>query len=220
MPGALITFEGPEGAGKTTQLARLSKRLREAGLAVTTAREPGGTALGQGVRGLLLSPEHRPTALAEVFLLLASRTQLCAEALRPALKRGEVVLLDRFTDSTLAYQGAGRGLSLPQLRGLNALATGGLTPALTVLLDLDPAEGLRRVQDRGVPDRLEAEHAAFHERVRRGFLELAAAEPERFLCLNARRPEDELAAAVWSRVQALRCGENSPHLGEDEHKPG
>lgn len=217
--GLLVSFEGPEGAGKTTQLARLSERLRRDGRAVTAAREPGGTALGQGVRELLLSSAHAPVPLAEVFLLLASRAQLCDEVLRPALARGEAVLLDRFTDSTLAYQGAGRGLPLPQLRELNALATGGLTPQLTVLLDLDPAEGLRRVRGRGEPDRLEAEAEAFHRRVRQGFLELAAAEPGRFLCLDARRPEGELAARVWARLELI-AHEKGPRLREAGHKPG
>lgn len=220
MPGRLITFEGPEGAGKTTQLARLAGRLQDTGRAVTAAREPGGTALGQGVRELLLSPAHAPAPLTEVFLLLASRAQLCAEVLRPALERGEAVLLDRFTDSTLAYQGAGRGLPLPRLRDLNTLATGGLTPHLTVLLDLDPAVGLRRARGRGAPDRLEAEAEAFHRRVRQGFLDLAAAEPARFLRLDASRDVDELAARVWTRVQRLLDHEPTPRLGEGEPKPG
>lgn len=200
-----ITFEGPEGAGKTTQLARLEARLRSQGRGVTVTREPGGTPLGTRVREVVLDPALDIEPLGEFLLYSASRAQLLAEVLRPALGRGEVVLCDRFADSSLAYQGAGRGLPLAFLREVTAQVTGGLTPDLTVLLDLDPAAGLARAAARGQPDRLEQADLAFHQRVRQGFLELARAEPQRFLVLDAAQSADEVEQAIWQRVsQTLR----------------
>jgi thymidylate kinase (EC 2.7.4.9) len=198
--GLFITLEGPEGAGKTTQLARLEARLRAAGHAVTVTREPGGTPLGTRVREVVLDPAVEIEPLGEFLLYSASRAQLVREVLRPALERGETVLCDRYADSSLAYQGAGRGLSLPLLRQITAEVTGGLTPGLTVLLDLDPALGLQRAARRGQPDRLEQADLTFHRRVRQGFLDLAHAEPQRFLVLDATRPEDELEAEIWAAV--------------------
>ena len=198
--GLFITLEGPEGAGKTTQLARLEARLRAAGQAVTVTREPGGTPLGTRVREVVLDPAVEIEPLGEFLLYSASRAQLVREVLRPALERGETVLCDRYADSSLAYQGAGRGLSLPLLRQITAEVTGGLTPGLTVLLDLDPALGLQRAARRGQPDRLEQADLTFHRRVRQGFLDLAHAEPHRFLVLDATRPEDELEAEIWAAV--------------------
>lgn len=200
-----ITFEGPEGAGKTTQLARLEARLRSQGHGVTVTREPGGTPLGTRVREVVLDPALDIEPLGEFLLYSASRAQLLAEVLRPALGRGEVVLCDRFADSSLAYQGAGRGLPLAFLREVTAQVTGGLTPDLTVLLDLDPAAGLARAAARGQPDRLERADLAFHQRVRGGFLELARAEPQRFMVLDAAQSADDIEAAIWERVsQTLR----------------
>ena len=198
--GLFITLEGPEGAGKTTQLARLEARLRAAGQAVTVTREPGGTPLGTRVRAAVLDPAADIQPLGEFLLYSASRAQLVREVLRPTLERGETVLCDRYADSSLAYQGAGRGLSLPLLRQLTAEVTGGLTPGLTVLLDLDPALGLQRAARRGQPDRLEQADLDFHRRVRQGFLDLAHAEPQRFLVLDATRPEAELEAEIWAAV--------------------
>lgn len=198
--GLFITLEGPEGAGKTTQLARLEARLRAAGHAVTVTREPGGTPLGTRVREVVLDPAVEIEPLGEFLLYSASRAQLVREVLRPALERRETVLCDRYADSSLAYQGAGRGLSLPLLRQITAEVTGGLTPGLTVLLDLDPALGLQRAARRGQPDRLERADLNFHRRVRQGFLDLAHAEPHRFLVLDATRPEDELEAEIWAAV--------------------
>ena len=200
--GLFITLEGPEGAGKTTQLARLEARLRAAGRAVTVTREPGGTPLGTRVREVVLDPAVDIEPLGEFLLYSASRAQLVREVLRPALARGETVLCDRYADSSLAYQGAGRGLALPLLRQLTAEVTGGLTPDLTVLLDLDPAVGLERAAQRGQPDRLERADLAFHRRVRQGFLDLARAEPQRFLVLDAARSADELEAEIWAAVSA------------------
>ncbi|WP_104989890.1 dTMP kinase [Deinococcus sp. NW-56] len=200
MTPLFLTFEGPEGAGKSTQLRRLAVRLAAAGVAHTVTREPGGTGLGTRVREVLLDPTLDMDPLPEFLLYSASRAQLVREVLRPALSRGEVVLCDRYADSSLAYQGAGRGLDPAFLRPLTAEVTGGLTPDLTVLLDLDPALGLRRAAQRGQPDRLEQADLAFHERVRQGFLDLAAGEPGRFLVLDAARDEAELSEAIWRVV--------------------
>ncbi|MPY67339.1 dTMP kinase [Deinococcus sp. SDU3-2] len=200
MTPLFLTFEGPEGAGKSTQLRRLAVRLEAAGVAHTVTREPGGTGLGTRVREVLLDPALDMDPLPEFLLYSASRAQLVREVLRPALSRGEVVLCDRYADSSLAYQGAGRGLESGLLRAVTAEVTGGLTPDLTVLLDLDPALGLHRAAQRGQPDRLEQADLAFHERVRRGFLDLARHEPERFLVLDAARGEAELSEAIWQAV--------------------
>ncbi|MDL2343492.1 dTMP kinase [Deinococcus sp. MIMF12] len=200
MTPLFLTFEGPEGAGKSTQLRRLAARLEELGIAHTLTREPGGTPLGTRVREVLLDPALDIDALPEFLLYSASRAQLVREVLRPALSRGEVVLCDRYADSSLAYQGAGRGLDPTLLRLLTAEVTGGLTPNLTVLLDLDPVLGLSRAAERGQPDRLEQADLAFHGRVRRGFLDLAAGEPGRFLVLDATRDEAEVSAAIWAAV--------------------
>ena len=195
-----ITFEGPEGAGKSTQLAHLVRRLEAAKLLHTVTREPGGTPLGLRVREVVLDPALTIDPLPEFLLYSASRAQLVQGVIRPALARGEVVVCDRFLDSSLAYQGAGRGLHGDFLRAVSREATGGLIPDLTVLLDLDPALGLARAAERGQPDRLEQADLAFHERVRAGFLALAGEEPGRFLTLDATRPESELAGNIWTAV--------------------
>ncbi|MFC5850087.1 dTMP kinase [Deinococcus petrolearius] len=199
--GLFLTFEGPEGAGKSTQLAALVRHLHGAGYTVTETREPGGTLLGTQVRRVVLDPEVEMEPLPEFLLYSASRAQLVAEVIRPALARGEVVVCDRYADSTLAYQGYGRGLGLDFLTRVTAEATGGLRPDLTALLDLDPALGLARAARRGQPDRLERADLAFHTRVREGFLTLAAAEPGRFLVLDATRPVAELSADIWEATQ-------------------
>ena len=201
MTALFITFEGPEGAGKSTQLARLLARLEGAGKAVTATREPGGTPVGTRVREVLLDPHLEIHALTEFLLYSASRAQLVREIVQPALERGELVVCDRYADSTLAYQGYGRGLPLPFLQAVTAEATGGLTPALTVLLDLDPAVGLARVAQRGQADRLERADLGFHRRLRAGFLALAEQQPQRWLVLDAGRSADELEEAIWARVQ-------------------
>ena len=201
MAGLFITLEGPEGAGKTTQLARLEARLRGTGRRVTVTREPGGTPLGLRVREVVLDPALDMEPLSEFLLYSASRAQLVHDVLRPALERGDVVLCDRYFDSSLAYQGAGRGLPLPLLRGLTREVTGGLTPDLTLLLDLDPAVGLQRAALRGQPDRLEKADLAFHQRVRAGFLELAQAEAERFAVVDAAQSADAVAAQHWAAVE-------------------
>lgn len=207
MTPLLITFEGPEGAGKSTQLARLAARLSGLGVPHLVTREPGGTDLGTRVRAVLLDPELSIDPLPEFLLYSASRAQLVREVIRPALTRGEVVLCDRYADSSLAYQGAGRGLDGALLETVTQEATGGLRPDLTVLLDLDPAVGLARAAARGQPDRLERADLSFHTRVRAGFLALAVREPGRFLTLDAGRSPDELEAAIWSAVgERLEAG--------------
>lgn len=208
--GFFVTLEGPEGAGKTTQLARLEARLRAVGRAVTVTREPGGTPLGTRVREVVLDPAVDIEPLGEFLLYSASRAQLVREVLRPALERSETVLCDRYADSSLAYQGAGRGLGLPLLRQITDEVTGGLSPDLTVLLDLDPALGLERAARRGQPDRLERADLDFHRRVRQGFLDLARAEPQRFLVLDATRSADDLEAEIWAAVSGKLAGGSSP----------
>ena len=205
-----VTLEGPEGAGKTTQLARLETRLRAAGRAVTVTREPGGTPLGTRVREVVLDPAVDIEPLGEFLLYSASRAQLVCEVLRPALERGETVLCDRYADSSLAYQGAGRGLPWPLLRQITDEVTGGLVPGLTVLLDLDPALGLERAARRGQPDRLERADLDFHRRVRQGFLDLARAETRRFLVLDATRSADDLEADIWAAVSGRLAGGFAP----------
>lgn len=202
--GVLITIEGCEGTGKSTQVRMLAESLRQAGLAVTVVREPGGTRVGEAVRSILLSPEHEGLeARAELLLYEASRAQLVREVILPALAAGGVVLCDRFTDSTTAYQGYGRDLPLDEVLELNRFATSGLVPDLTVVLDFDPAEGLARAVAASGADRLEAEHIGFHERVREGFLAIAAAEPERVTVLDACGPPEEIAAKLLESAARL-----------------
>ena len=201
-----ITLEGPEGAGKTTQLRALAGFLRDCGYDVVTTREPGGTAIGDQIRGVLHDTANvamSPTA--EVLLYAASRAQLVAEVIRPALVAGRVVLCDRYADSTMAYQGYGRGLDREALAALTAIATGGLRPDLTLLLDLDVARGLARRRDEGEEmNRLDLETIEFHRRVRTGYLALAAAEPARWRLIDADRPpaaiQDTLRRLVLERL--------------------
>ncbi len=203
MRGLFLTFEGPEGAGKTTQLVRLQARLEAAGHTLTVTREPGGTPLGTRVREVVLDPALEMEALPEFLLYSASRAQLVQDVVRPALARGETVLCDRYADSSLAYQGAGRGLPLSLLQTITQAATGGLQPDLTILLDLDPAVGLARAAARGQPDRLERADLGFHQRVRQGFLLLAQQEPPRFLVLDASKTPDELAGEIWNALPTV-----------------
>ena len=212
--GVFITFEGPEGSGKSTHLRRLAERLRAEGRTVLTTREPGGTPVGEAVRGLLQhdSGGETPEPRAEVLLFCASRAQLVNRVISPALARGEWVLCDRFADSTLAYQGFGRGFDLEALVAINGFATGGVVPALTLLLDLDVAAGMRRLAARHAAlateaDRFEREHCAFHARLRDGFLALAADAPERFCVIDSDREPDVVAEAIWQAVRA-RFGAN------------
>jgi dTMP kinase len=203
MPGLFVTFEGGEGSGKSTQVTRLAARLRASGLEPLVTREPGGTPLAEAIRGLLLDPGLTPGPVTEALLMEAARAELVATVVRPALAEGRVVLCDRYGDSTLAYQGAGRGLDAAMLAGWNRIATGGLVPDLTLLFDVPPELGLtRRGNAAGEPNRLDLESAAFHTRVRERYLELARAEPARFMVLDASLGPDTLEALVWSAVSA------------------
>ncbi|MFS8777658.1 dTMP kinase [Synechococcus sp. W70.1] len=200
-----ITLEGGEGVGKTTQQALLALQLRQAGYPCLCTREPGGTALGRALREILLHGDPL-TPLAELFLYAADRAEHVQKCILPALAAGQVVVCDRFTDSTLAYQGYGRGLDLQQVRQLNHLATGGLQPHLTLWLDLPPEVGLARkasgpLTRTGLADRLEQERLEFHRRVHQGFQTLAAAEPQRIVRIDAEGSPLEVAARIWSVVQ-------------------
>ena len=195
-PSAFITFEGGEGSGKSTQIRRLAKRLEAAGLPVRVLREPGGTRVGESVRELLLDPEHAGlNATAELLLYEASRAQLVADVIEPALEAGEVVICDRFFDSTTAYQGYARGLALERVRELNRIATLGIVPDRTIVLDIQPEKGVGRATRHGA-DRLEAESPAFHEAVREGFLAIAAQEPDRVRVVDASGTPDQVAKRV------------------------
>lgn len=207
MPGVFISFEGPEGAGKSTQTKLLQLALERAGYGVTLTREPGGTPLGDAVRNVvLLNLELEVTPLAEFLLYSASRAQLVRDVITPALQAQHVVICDRYADSSMAYQGYGRGLNLPFLREVTWEATGGLRPHVTVLLDLEPSVGLARASSRGAKDRLELADLAFHERVRDGFLALASLEPERFLVVNATLGEQVIHEQILSAIAGSLLG--------------
>lgn len=205
-----ITFEGIEGTGKSTQIALLKAHLESRGCAVHTTCEPGGSRIGAELRRVLLSLENRDLCpRAELFLYLADRAQHVAQVIRPALTAGEIVLCDRFADSTVAYQAYGRGLDAELLHGLNMLAVDGLWPDLTILLDIDPEVGLTRAVNRNKAEgktvaegRFEAESLAFHGRVRQGYQAWAARFPERIQLVDASGTVDEIAAAVRTLVES------------------
>lgn len=202
--GRFITIEGPEGAGKTTQAARLEATLRARGVPVRGTREPGGTVLGERIRELLLAPSSTPIdALADALLFNAARRQLIEEVIEPALAAGTSVICARYADSTRAYQGYGGGLSLDELEQLEEIATGGLIPDLTLLLDLPVEIGLGR---KAPDDRTRFETGfdlAFHRRVRNGFLKMAVSEPGRFRVVNATDPADAVAESILRHVDHL-----------------
>ncbi|SDG90657.1 dTMP kinase [Microbacterium pygmaeum] len=205
--GLFLTFEGGDGVGKTTQAAILEEWLTARGRSVVRTREPGGTEVGVLVRDIVLHHRGEVAARAEALLYAADRAQHIETVVRPALERGDVVIQDRYIDSSVAYQGAGRILGRDEVRDLSLWATGGLLPDLTVLLDLDPARARERLEADDKPfDRLEAEKSVFHDRVREEFLALAASEPERFLVLDAARAASDLATDIQGRVQALQGG--------------
>jgi dTMP kinase len=205
-PGFFISFEGIEGAGKTTQIALAREALTTMGRPPLLLREPGGTAIGDRIRQLLLDRSHDAMQpMAEFFLFCASRNQLVEAVIRPALAAGQVVVCDRFTDSSLAYQGFARGLPLETLRALNHTATGGLQPDLTLLLDLPVEEGLARARVRrettGEDDRFEAEQLEFHRRVREGFLALARQEPDRIRIVAANQDPARVAEEIRTLME-------------------
>lgn len=206
--GIFIAVEGVEGSGKTTQAERLAQLLRSAGNNVVTTKEPGGTGLGNRVRAILLDPqEEGMDSVTELLLYAASRRQNVVEVIKPALERGAIVLCDRFTDATLAYQGFGRLLELDRLRALNDFATDRTYPDLTLLFDLPEAIGLERARSRNAEkdlqseSRLEGEDLRFHRRVREGYLALATAEPERFALIDAAADVEEVHARTLATVR-------------------
>jgi dTMP kinase len=201
--GTFVVFEGGEGAGKSTQVNALADALRADDREVVVTREPGATEIGQRIRSLVLGKQSSLSPRAEALLYAADRADHVATVVRPALARGAVVISDRYVDSSLAYQGAGRTLPADEVSWLSSWATGGLRPDLVVLLDVPPEVGLGRVARRGSADRLESESTAFHERVRYAFLDLAAGDPKRYLVLDATRPADEITAAVVERVSEV-----------------
>jgi len=205
--GVLIAFEGGEGAGKSTQVKRLQEWLTAEGLVARATFEPGATPSGAGIRAIVLDKAHAGlSSRAEALLYAADRAQHVHDVLRPALDAGEVVITDRFVDSSLAYQGAGRTIPLDDVRGLSRWATQGLVPDLTVLLDLPPETGLARARGRAAADRLESESLDFHQRVRQTFRALAESDADRYLVVDATRSPDEIAAAIRARVAELLSG--------------
>lgn len=205
--GLFVAFEGGEGAGKSTQVRLLCEWARARGRTVRATVEPGGTPAGAAVRAIVLDRAHTGLSpRAEALLYAADRAEHVHAVLRPALAAGELVVTDRYVDSSLAYQGAGRAIGLPEVGAISRWATGGLLPDLTVLLDLPPETGLGRARGRAAADRLESESLQFHRRVRDTFRALASAEPGRYLVLDATRGVAELAAAVRERVGALLGG--------------
>jgi dTMP kinase len=204
-PGLFIAFEGGDGAGKSTQAAELAGALRSRGFAVLQTREPGGTPIGEKLRSLVLDHGHgHIDARTEALIFAASRAAHADQVILPALERGEIVLTDRYIDSSVAYQGAGRGLGTVAVRQLNEWATSGLQPDLTVLLDVDPAVGrLRRTAGDAAEDRMESEADEFLARIRTAVLDLAADRPDHYLVLPAGQPLTELAGLILARVDAL-----------------
>lgn len=193
-----ITLEGPEGSGKSSQIEMLGDYLRRQGFTVLVTREPGGTPIGDQIRGCVHDVGNaNMTPQTEMLLYSASRAQLVAEVIRPALAAGQIVLCDRFYDSTIAYQGYGRGLNLDDLYTITRFATGGLKPALTLLLDIAVEKGLSRRADNGLEmNRLDLETVSFHQRVRQGYQQMAAQEPKRWVVVDAGRPLAEVQAEL------------------------
>jgi len=199
----LITFEGGEGSGKSLQARALYRKLSRLAIPAVLTHEPGGTSLSRKLGRLLKWAEGTGISpLTELLLFNASRVQLLAEVVQPSLKEGKIVICDRYVDSTIAYQSYGRGLDLEVVRAINDAATGGLKPDLTVLLDISAEEGLTRITGRG-KDRFEQEDMAFHQRVRQGYLKLAASEPQRWLVIDASQSKAGIRQIIWQRVSQL-----------------
>ncbi len=209
MRGKFITFEGPEGGGKSTQVQTLAEWLRKQGKKVVVTREPGGTRMSELIRALVRDEmEDPPVTRCEVLLFLAARAQVVSQVIRPALAHGEWVVCDRFADSTFAYQGYGRGIDVQLLKNFNDFVTEGLVPDLTILLDVPPEVSRTRLAARQAStsdtgDRIEAAGEMFHRRLREGFLDLAKAEPKRFTVIDASKSIDKVAAAVQKSVQRI-----------------
>mgnify|MGYP000726671121 FL=1 len=204
MKGYFITFEGSEGCGKTTQIEALAKALEAQGKTVLITREPGGTLIGEKIRNLLQDPSHKNdiSDMTELLLFSASRAELITSRIQPALARGEIVICDRFYDSTFVYQGLGRAIDMNIVEQLNQITVGTLKPDLTILLDLDAKIGIERARSRqsGELDRIENESLAFFEAVRNGYLELAKKEPERFKTIDGLLSVDAIKKIIWDTV--------------------
>lgn len=206
-PALFLSFEGIDGSGKSTQAALLAESLSAKGLTVLSVREPGGTALGEAIRAMLLDPARHINARAELLLFSAARAQLVEELVRPALERGEIVIADRFYDSSSAYQGAGRGVGAADwMAQLHHFATDGLRPDKTFLVDIDPDEALRRRGDRAA-DRMEQADTAFYERVRAAYLDQSRAEADRFVVLDGTRTREELQEEIQRVVELQASGQ-------------
>jgi dTMP kinase len=206
-PGKFITIEGIEGAGKTTCLDIIAKQLTQQGITVMSTREPGGTPLGEALRELLLGHQQAGMSSdAELLLLFAARAEHIQQRIRPALAEGQWVLCDRFTDASYAYQGAGRGLDITRITTLVDWVQKGLKPDLTLLLDISPEEGLQRAKQRSMPDRFEAETYAFFAKVRAGYQQLAAQEPERIVLVDASQSLQQVQAAIQQLINGFLHG--------------
>jgi len=214
--GCLITFEGIEGSGKTSQMASLAEYLEQNGWNIQKTREPGGTKLGERIRDLLLDTGHTNiTAKTELLLYLASRAQHFQEVILPALQQGKVVLCDRFSEATLAYQGYGRGLDLNKIKTLLRFVTEGRKPDLTLLLDVEVRKGLMRISNRTSKDRLEQERIEFYEKVRQGYLKLAKTSPRQIVVIDAGRPFEKVAAKIRGAVEGFL----NKNVAPKHHRP-
>lgn len=201
MTGVFITFEGGDGSGKSTQVAKLAETLRQRGHSVVATREPGGTPIAEKIRSVLLDPaNHEMGDRTEALLFAAGRAEHVHHLIRPALDRGEIVISDRFMDSSIVYQGMGRGLGASDVMGLNMWATDNLKPDLTILLDVESNLGLDRIDTK---DRIEQASIEMHQKVRQGFLQLADRDPDRYLVISAAQSIDDIAVQVLERVDAL-----------------
>ncbi len=203
--GTLISFEGSEGSGKSTQIAHLAKRLQDAGRDVISLREPGGTEIGEQIRNIIVHNSKGDEMCAETELLLfaAARAQLVREVIAPALVKGTVVLSDRFLDSSTVYQGIGRNLGAGPVESINRFAVGNVMPDLTIVIDVPTEVSLARLRQRAsdVPDRMERENVSFYKKVREGYLVLAKGMPERFFVVDGTKPEKTVEKAIWTAVQ-------------------
>lgn len=205
---SFIALEGPDGSGKSTQLQLLVQRIQAAGLPVVTTREPGGTPLGERIRELLLTSSYSPEPISELFLFEAARSELVAKVILPALKAHQNVVSDRFAASTVAYQGYGLGLDMDIIASVNRLATQGLEPDIYILLDVPPELGLKR--KRGSVNRIDDRELAFHQRVRDGYLEIAAKNAERWLVFDGSLEPHQLAFRIWEKIGPILLGAKAP----------
>jgi dTMP kinase len=218
-PGKLISFEGSEGSGKSSQIARLARHLETAGHEVVVTREPGGTEIGEQIRNIIVhnSRGDEMCAQTELLLFTAARAQLVRELIAPALTRGAIVLSDRFLDSSTVYQGIGRNLALDPVNQINRFAVGNVMPSLTIVIDVPAEVSLARIRQRAsdLPDRMERENIDFYKKVREGYLVLARSLPQRFYLVDGTEPLDAIEKNIWTEVQRLLAGGN----GEPPVKP-